>query len=66
MTVQIADAVERYLSPIGVMVMIEAEHTCMTMRGVKKPGVKTFTMATRGVFKDDFERQKLFLEMVKG
>ena len=66
MTVQIADAIERYLSPIGVMVMIEAEHTCMTMRGVKKPDVKTLTMATRGAFKDDSERQKLFLEMVKG
>jgi len=65
MTVQIADAVMNYLEAKGVMVVVEAEHTCMTMRGVKKPGVKTVTVATRGVFTDDFNRQKLFLEMVK-
>lgn len=64
MTVQIADALERYLQPKGVMVMIEAEHTCMTMRGVMKPGVMTVTMATRGEFRDNYERQKLFLEAV--
>ena len=66
MTAQIADAIECFLSPKGVIVIVEAEHTCMTMRGVKKPGVKTITMATRGAFCDDFERQKLFLETVKG
>ena len=65
MTVQIADAIERFLSPKGVMVMIEAEHTCMTMRGVKKPGVKTVTTATKGEFCNNFEKQRLFLEMVK-
>jgi len=65
MTVQIADAVEKYLSAKGVMVMLEAEHLCMTMRGVKKPGVMTATMATRGLFKDDYERQRIFLETVK-
>ena len=65
MTVQIADAIERFLSPMGVMVIIEAEHTCMTMRGVKKPGVLTVTTATRGLFTDDFERQRLFLEAIK-
>ena len=66
MTVQITDAVEQFLSPKGVIVMVEAEHTCMTMRGVKKPGVMTITTATRGLFKDDYERQKLFFEAVKG
>ena len=66
MTVQIADAVERFLSPIGVMVIIEAEHTCMTMRGVKKPGVKAMTTASRGLFIDDFERQRLLLEAIRG
>jgi len=66
MTVQIADAIERYLKPKGVMVMLEAEHTCMTMRGVKKPGVKAITTAVRGEFKGDYERQRLFLEMVNG
>ena len=65
MTGQIADAVEKYLNAKGVMVVIEAEHTCMTMRGVKKPGVMTVTMATRGAFKGDLERQKLFLETIK-
>ena len=65
MTVQIADAIERHLSPRGVAVMIEAEHTCMTMRGIKKPGVMATTMATRGLFKGDFERQRLFLEAIK-
>jgi len=65
MTNQIADAIERHLSPKGVMVMLEAEHTCMTMRGVKKPGVKTITTATRGDFIDNIERQRLFWEMVR-
>ena len=66
MTVQIADAIEKYLSPKGVMVIIEAEHTCMTMRGVKKPGAMAITTATRGLFKDDHERQSLFFNAVKG
>ena len=65
MTVQIADAIESFLSPKGVMVIIEAEHTCMTMRGVKKPGVMTITTAARGLFADDFERQRLFMEAIK-
>ena len=65
MTAQIADAVEKHLSPKGVMVMIEAEHTCMTMRGVKKPGVVTVTTATRGQFKDDSEFRRMFFDAVK-
>ena len=65
MTNQIADAIEKFLSPKGVMVMIEAEHTCMTMRGVKKPGTVAITTAARGEFKDNYERQRLFLESVK-
>ena len=47
------------------MVMLEAEHTCMTMRGIKKPGSKTITTITRGQFKEDRELQKMFLSMVK-
>ena len=66
MTSQIADAMMEYLKPKGVMVLIEAEHTCMTMRGIKKPGAMTVTVATRGLFKDDFERQRLFFEIVSG
>jgi GTP cyclohydrolase I len=48
---QIADAVMQKLNPLGVLVVLEAEHMCMTMRGVRKPGSKTVTSAVRGVFK---------------
>ena len=65
LTAQIADAINEQLHPMGVMVMIEAEHTCMTMRGIKKPGSKTITTITRGQFKEDRELQKMFLSMVK-
>ncbi len=50
MTGQIADAVMKELSPRGVMVVVEAEHMCMTMRGIKKPGSQTVSIATRGAF----------------
>lgn len=49
-TTQIAQALVDHLKPSGVMVVVEAEHLCMTMRGVKKPGAKTLTSAVRGVF----------------
>ena len=65
LTAQIADAINEQLHPMGVMVMVEAEHTCMTMRGIKKPGSKTITTVTRGDFKTDRELQKQFLSMVK-
>ena len=65
LTAQIADAINEQLHPMGVMVMLEAEHTCMTMRGIKKPGSKTITTITRGQFKEDRELQKMFLSMVK-
>ena len=65
LTCQIADAVEKYLNPLGVMVMIEAEHMCMTMRGVKKPGTITVSYATRGLFKDDTNKQQMFMNMVR-
>ena len=51
LTTQIADAVEAALDPKGVLVVIEAEHLCMSMRGVKKPGARTVTSAVRGVFR---------------
>ena len=66
LTAQIADALEEYLQPKGVMVMIEAEHMCMTMRGVQKPGSKTVTTIVRGAFAEDFTLQQTFLQMVKG
>ena len=52
-TTQIADAIEKALQPRGVFVVIEAEHLCMTMRGVKKPGSQTVTSAVRGLFRDN-------------
>lgn len=65
MTGQIADAVMEYLAPRGVMVVVEAEHMCMTMRGVKKPGSKTVSVAARGVFSDNDELQNRFFNMLK-
>lgn len=53
LTTQIADAIETALLPRGVLVVIEAEHLCMTMRGVKKPGARTVTSAVRGLFRKD-------------
>src|SRR5438067_9079977 len=53
LTTQIADTIDQALSPRGVFVVIEAEHLCMTMRGVKKPGALTVTSAVRGLFRTD-------------
>ena len=53
LTTQIADAIDEALEPRGVFVVIEAEHLCMTMRGVKKPGSLTVTSAVRGLFRSD-------------
>jgi GTP cyclohydrolase I len=52
LTTQVADAVERVLQPRGVLVVVEAEHLCMAMRGVRKPGSMTVTSAVRGLFRD--------------
>ena len=65
LTSQIADALEESLDPQGVIVMLEAEHMCMTMRGIKKPGSKTVTMVTTGCFENNFELQNRFLSMVR-
>jgi GTP cyclohydrolase I len=51
LTTQIADAIVEALDPLGVFVVIEAEHLCMSMRGVRKPGTTTVTSAVRGIFK---------------
>lgn len=66
MTAQIADALMEHLQPKGVMVMAEAEHMCMTMRGVKKPGSKTVSIVTRGAFAEDDRLQNMFFQMVRG
>ena len=50
---EVADAIMKYLDAEGVMVVVEGEHMCMTMRGVKKPGTKTVTTSYRGIFKED-------------
>jgi GTP cyclohydrolase I len=53
LTTQIANAIERVLQPRGVLVSLQAEHLCMSMRGVNKPGTRTVTQAVRGLFRDD-------------
>ena len=65
LTAQVADALMEYLKPQGAMVMIEAEHTCMTMRGVKKPGSKTITYVCRGAFAEHEELQNQCSSLVK-
>lgn len=65
MTGQIADAIMQHLEPQGAMVVLEAEHMCMTMRGVKKPGSKTVSVATRGVFQDNAALQTQFYQMLR-
>ena len=65
MTTQIAEAIMEHLKPQGVMVMVEAEHMCMTMRGVAKPGSRTVTMAARGCFQENPQLQQYFFEMIR-
>lgn len=65
LTTQVADALMEDLNAKGVMVMMEAEHMCMTMRGVKKPGSKTVTFAMRGAFEQDETLVNRFLMMCK-
>jgi len=66
MTTQIADTVEKVLEPRGVLVVVEAEHLCMSMRGVKKPGTLTITSAVRGLFRDDPRTRAEAMEFVHG
>jgi GTP cyclohydrolase I len=67
LTTEIADTIEEALEPRGVFVMIEAEHLCMTMRGVKKPGSITVTSAVRGLFRKDARtRQEALHHIGKG
>ena len=65
LTCQIADAVMDSLNPLGTIVAIEAEHMCMTMRGVKKPGTKTFTIVSRGEFEKNQSLKNTFLNIIK-
>lgn len=65
LTAQIADVFMKELNPQGVMVLIEAEHMCMTMRGIKKPGTKTVSVVTRGVFDNNDSLQNTFYRMLE-
>ena len=65
MTRQIAESIEAVLQPEGVMVMVEAEHMCMTMRGVNKPGTKAVTTAVCGVFASDAAARAEAMAMMK-
>ena len=65
MGAQIADALMNELGAKGAMVMLEAEHMCMTMRGVKKPGSQTVTIVTRGAFAEDEKLQNSFYQMLR-
>ncbi|HLI36801.1 MAG TPA: GTP cyclohydrolase I FolE [Streptosporangiaceae bacterium] len=66
MTTQIADAIESVLEPRGVIVVVEAEHLCMSMRGVRKPGARTVTSAVRGEFRDSARTRAEAMSLLVG
>ena len=65
MTAQVANAIETVLQPRGVAVYIEAQHQCMTTRGVHMPGVDTVTTSMRGAFRSDPELRREFLTLIR-
>ena len=66
MTAQIADAIEEILQPRGVIVVIECEHLCISMRGVRKPGARTVTSAVRGAFRESDRTRAEALRLIAG
>jgi len=66
LTAQIADCLEERLGPRGCMVVIEAEHLCMTMRGIRKPGATTVTSAVRGLFRDNVATRQEAMRFIQG
>ena len=66
LTAQVATAIDEILKPRGVAVLMEAEHTCMSMRGVQKPGALTITSHFLGAFRDDAAEQVRFITLVRG
>jgi GTP cyclohydrolase IA len=66
MTSQIADALADVLKPRGVLVVIEAEHLCMAMRGIRKPGSSTVTSAVRGIFRENAATRSEAMSLVRG
>ncbi len=65
LTSQLADIISQRLKPKGCMVIIDAEHLCMSMRGIKKPGSKTVTSAVRGIFRSKQSTRDEMLELIK-
>jgi GTP cyclohydrolase I len=66
LTSQVADALVKRLEPRGVIVVVQAEHLCMAMRGVRKPGAQTMTSAVRGIFKEDSRTRAEALSLILG
>jgi GTP cyclohydrolase I len=66
LTTQVADAIEEALQPRGVLVVVEAQHLCMSMRGVRKPGARTVTSAVRGVFRDSVATRSEAMGFIQG
>jgi GTP cyclohydrolase I len=66
LTTQIAEVIVKGLKPKGVMVVIEAEHLCMSMRGVNRPDILTITSAVRGIFREDSKTRHEALALIKG
>jgi GTP cyclohydrolase I len=64
LTTQVADALEACLEPRGVIVVVEAEHLCMTIRGVRQPGTRTVTSAVRGLFRDNVSTRTEAMSLV--
>jgi len=65
LTTEVAEIVMKNLKPRGVMVIIEAEHLCMSMRGIKKPGVLTITSAVRGIFKENHKTRAETMALIR-
>jgi GTP cyclohydrolase I len=66
LTAQVATAIEEVLKPRGVAVMLEAEHMCMSLRGVQKPGTQTVTTHFGGIFREDTAQQVRFMTLLRG
>ena len=66
LTTQVADAIEGRLEPRGVIVVVEAEHLCMAMRGIRKPGASTVTSAVRGLFRDNLASRSEAMSLILG
>ena len=66
LTTQLADFIMKKIKPRGTMVVIDADHLCMSMRGIKKPGSRTVTSAVRGIFRSKSSTREEMLELIKG